>query len=464
MLNYDYNEYNKWKRLLQDFHQNRLSAEWMDSWQNEQLKSVLKNAASHSPFYKRLLGDIDIDSVSARNLHALPFTTKKDLTEQRADIISGPLKTPGIFYETTGTTGKPTPAPRRTMELVRGIASVTEALRRVMPDLIDADYKSVAIMGPSELHATGDVYGSSFMDLGFMVFKVWPFSVKVKMDRLIDILKEYQIEVMMGPWGVLEKLYRVLRSKDIDVKRELNVKYIMVIGEICTKEAERNLSNVWGAKIINFMYASQESSISAMCTEEGNLHLLPYSYIFENIEIGGSNPVPNGTVGELVLTMIQPDCLKPLIRYRTGDTCIIAENNRDRLKSPVIEMLGRISDYLSLGGRMYSPTEIEKSILSHLDHCIGYTLSIRKRNDYDLLVIELELAAGKEDEGIQKIKNYWRDLGVKCAITVNEVAYDPNSVIQSFTELTGMVSWKTARILDLRTNGNVSSRFAELKI
>ena len=54
------------------------------------------------------------------------------------------------------------------------------------------------------------------------------------------------------------------------------------------------------------------------CTEQNGLHLWEDSYIMEIINPDTLEPVPDGEVGELVLTTLDRDAM-PLIRDRTRE-------------------------------------------------------------------------------------------------------------------------------------------------
>ncbi|MCS3361918.1 phenylacetate--CoA ligase family protein, partial [Xanthomonas translucens pv. translucens] len=61
------------------------------AWREQQLRTVLKHAKDNSVFYASRLDNVDVDSITIDQLEAIPFTTKDDLREQMADIMSGTI-------------------------------------------------------------------------------------------------------------------------------------------------------------------------------------------------------------------------------------------------------------------------------------------------------------------------------------------------------------------------------------
>ncbi len=89
--------------------------------QNNRLREVIKYVADNSPFYREHLKGLtttDIEKLTIDNIHTLPFTTKEDLRNHGPSLAAAPLHKSWIYYETTGTTGKPTPCPRNEIDSI----------------------------------------------------------------------------------------------------------------------------------------------------------------------------------------------------------------------------------------------------------------------------------------------------------------------------------------------------------
>jgi phenylacetate-CoA ligase len=430
---------------LRSFYNGELSGEFFKNWQNQNLKSVLQYVKANSGFYQEKLKNIDISQITIDSLEMLPFTIKQDLRTVDTDILSQPVKTAGVYYETTGTTGKATPCCRNIFDVIRINNSIKAGVQRLLTEILPLTQKAIGIMGPSELHSTGDTIGNIFMEMGYCVFKIWPYSPVIGYQKTLEILKKYQIEVLLGTPGVIQTLYKACRKYGYDIVRDFNLKFMLLIGEMCTVEMQRNIENIWKVKAYNFLYGSQESGHAAVCCRNKHFHLLPLNYIYEVVEINGARKVPTGVVGEFVLTMIQDNSSKPLIRYRTGDVAVICEDrNCADIQSPIVDFKGRVKDILELNGNKCFAADIETVIMGNFDNCIGYQINIETRGNEDFVMIELEFAGMVDNEKVSQLKKTWpAKFGTECEITIIQE-------LDAIVNLGALVSWKAARINDLR--------------
>ena len=439
------NRFREWRDLIGRFYDNQISQEEIDIWQQDNLNKVINEASEKSTFYFQHFEGAAANLNGRVQLEELPFLSRHDISANSMEMLIRPMKSGGVYLETTGTTQNPVPCPRSSLELFFNISTVSSAVSRLLSDFNCHLEKSALIMGPSDLHATGDVLGGAFMDLDFTIFKAWPFSMTVSMDRVIGLVTTYQIEVIVATAGQLQMLCSACKSKGVDVKEDLNVKYIFLMGEILTKEAQSNISRIWCAEVFDFMYASQESGIVGTLADNGRLYVQSLSHICECVEIGGSKRLGYGELGELVVTTILPGKMKPLIRYRTGDSCVLDRRENQYLQSPTIEMKGRISDYLVLGGRKYSPVDIDSSIMGNFKYCIGYKLKIDNEKGKDKVVIDIEFYSGVEQVGIDSLISLWNSYDVDCDVNVVDEMISKNA-------FTGSAPWKSARIVDSRVD------------
>ncbi|HGE2295304.1 hypothetical protein OE424_34390 [Pseudomonas aeruginosa] len=141
------------------FERGDIAAEELNGIQLERLKHTLRYVKAGSPFYRDKLLSLSssaIDSLDWDVFRKLPFTTKNDLREAGHDIAAAPLQKSWVYYETTGTTGAATPCPRNEQD---SIFNNTPLILRY-GELFRAHGQQhiVGVMGPTELHSTGDTF------------------------------------------------------------------------------------------------------------------------------------------------------------------------------------------------------------------------------------------------------------------------------------------------------------------
>ena len=114
------------------------------------------------------------------------------------------------------------------------------------------------------------------------------------------------------------------------------------------------------------------------CKEQNGLHFWEDYYIVEIVDPETLEPVPDGEIGELVLTTLNREAM-PLLRYRTRDlTRVLGRScpcgrNHVRLD----RMRGRSDDMMVLRGVNIFPIQIEKILMQFKELANNYEILLR---------------------------------------------------------------------------------------
>lgn len=154
-----------------------MDTETLNEWQFTNLRQTIEYCRERSPFYQRHFADLG----ATAPIDSLPFTSKEDLRQHLDDVASLSLEHTWVYYETTGTTGISTPCPRTAEDSIRTGIALCEGYRNLLNTY--GENLSIAVMGPTELHSTGDTFGDVFRSLGHSSIKMWPHSPVVGFDR-----------------------------------------------------------------------------------------------------------------------------------------------------------------------------------------------------------------------------------------------------------------------------------------
>ena len=246
----------------------QIDATTLSDWQSENLKQTIAYCQERSPFYQKHLRGLAPSSP----IDALPFTTKDDLRYHIDDVASLSLDQAWVYYETTGTTGVSTPCPRTAEDSIRTGVVLCEGYRELLQT--HGEHLSIAVMGPTELHSTGDTFGDVFRSLGHSSVKMWPHSPVVGFARAAHLLQRLPITGLTCTPGMTILLARHLLAQGID-PASVGIKVILTVGELATPQLLAHIANVWNAEVHNCMYASQEASILAVCQIDGRLRTTP---------------------------------------------------------------------------------------------------------------------------------------------------------------------------------------------
>ena len=103
-------------------------------------------------------------------------------------------------------------------------------------------------------------------------------------------------------------------------------------------------------------------------------------------------PVPDGQLGELVLTTINREAM-PLLRYRTRDLTRIlpGECPCGRHHRRLARLQGRSDDMIILKGVNIFPIQIEKILLKFKELSTDYLITIETKDGNDTMTIDVEL-------------------------------------------------------------------------
>ncbi len=425
----------------------------LGSWHRLRLATVLDHVTRRSPFYRRHLAGIDLDTITPDDLTALPFTTKADLRREMYDVLCGPPSDARIFYETTGTTGASTPCPRGAKDIFSSNTSVERSWRHLFAKHFGDRMPVVGLMGPSELYAFGDVFTDVTERLGACHVKIWPESPRVGFRKALRLIDELGVEVIVCAPALCLSLAKAALHHGYRLE-DLNVSMFLVLGEICTPEFRENVSAVWPkATVYPTLYGSQEALCIATGATSGQLHLAELNYIAELVDPDTGRYLGRRGEGELTLTMLI-DGIKPLIRYRTADLVRISDAEGTGVPGPRIEVIGRAADRIELGSATLQPAELESLVLDGTRGCLGYQVVIDTDDSVTVRLDLLPEISGDPAEVHLRIAARLRErTGVAARISV-ESELDPVTNTGSF------VSWKAARILDHRREADDAMRVA----
>ncbi|MBH3367188.1 phenylacetate--CoA ligase family protein [Pseudomonas carnis] len=433
------NLHQKWLDDVDAYLEGRTTPQALQANGQQRAGEVLRYVAQRSAFYADHLHS-QVGSPSALSaLDGVPFTTKDDLRAVGRSVCSLPFDQIAVYYETTGTTGLPTPCPRAAIDVETSGAYVQKAVADLYQSTFGTTHALTAIMGPSELYAFGDTYGEVCRNLGIPYVRLWPESPRVGLVKAAQLINDLGVRSLICSPAVALALARLYVSQGID-PRTTAVGQIMVLGELCTPQMLSNIGRVWDAHCTHGLYGSQEAHAVATGCPNGNLHFSETNYLAEILPVPGMD----GDIGELCLTMLVPGA-KPLIRYRTGDLARLhpAEECGCGSRSRCLQVFGRVSDVMTLAGRQVLPALIESAVLTAAEWVSGYEVRICSASDGSDHV-EVSMVAGIGERSLAEVQEQMADhFGTSVQLQLAQ-SLDPR------TETGAYISWKHARIRDQR--------------
>jgi phenylacetate-CoA ligase len=189
-------------------------------------------------------------------------------------------------------------------------------------------------------------------------------------------------------------MYEVMQEMGIDPHRDTKLKTLVIGAEPHSEEQRRRIEEMMGVKAYNSFGMSEMCGpgVAFECQEQNGLHIWEDYYIVEIINPDTLEPVPDGEVGELVLTTINREAM-PLLRYRTRDLTRIlpGECPCGRHHVRLDRMKGRSDDMIILKGVNIFPIQIETVLMQFKELTTNYLITLETRDTNDEMIVEVEL-------------------------------------------------------------------------
>lgn len=362
----------------------------IEALQLERLQATVRHCMN-SPFYKKRFQEVGItpeDIKSLDDLRRIPFTTKQDLRDTYPfGMASVPLRECVRLHSSSGTTGTPTVILHTRKDLEEWAAQVARNLWMVG-------------LRPDDVFQNSSGYGMFTGGLGFQygAERLGMLTVPAAAGnsvRQIKFITDFGTTALHAVPSYVTRLYEVMRSMDIDPRRDTKLKVLAIGAEPHSEEQRRRIEEMMGVKAYNSFGMSEMCGpgVGFECQEQNGLHFWEDYYIVEIVNPETLEPVPDGEIGELVLTSLCREAM-PLLRYRTRDlTRVLGRScpcGRNHVR--IDRMRGRSDDMMVLRGVNIFPIQIEKILMTFSELASNYliTLTTDKENDNMLVEVELE--------------------------------------------------------------------------
>jgi phenylacetate-CoA ligase len=361
----------------------------LENLQVERLRATI-NQAVNSPYYKKLFEEKNISAENIKSIEdvlTLPFTTKEDLRlNYPFGFAAVPLQKCVRIHSSSGTTGNPTVVLHSRKDIDLWAEQVARCM--YMVGLRDTDvFQNTSGYGMFT-GGLGFQYGAE--RLGALTVPAAAGNSK----RQIKFIMDFGVTSLHIIPSYATRLAEVFQEMNIDPRTDTKLRIFCIGAEPHSEEQRTRIEQILGIKAYNCFGMSEMNGpgVAFECTEQNGLHIWEDYVIAEIIDPVTLQPVPEGEIGELVLTTLQREAM-PLIRYRTHDLtrflpgdCPCGRTHRriDRFK-------GRSDDMIVLKGVNIFPIQIEKILLGFTELGGNYLITIETVGNNDEMLIEVEL-------------------------------------------------------------------------
>ena len=367
----------------------------IEALQLERLQLTLKRCMN-SPFYKKRfeeshLKPSDINSLS--DLQKIPFTTKQDLRDNYPfGLAAVPMDEVVRLHSSSGTTGTPTVILHTQKDLDEWANAVARCL--YMVGLRRGDVFQNSSGYGMFTGGLGFQYGAE--RLGMLTVPAAAGNTK----RQIKFITDFGTTALHAIPSYASRLYEVMQEMGIDPQRDTKLRTLVIGAEPHSEEQRRKIERMLGVKAYNSFGMSEMCGpgVAFECPEQNGMHIWEDYYIVEIVDPVTLEPVPEGEVGELVLTTINREAM-PLLRYRTRDLTRIlpGECPCGRHHKRLDRMKGRSDDMMILKGVNIFPIQIETVLMQFEELGTEYLITLTNEEANDLMTVEVELKDFSDD-------------------------------------------------------------------
>lgn len=355
----------------------------------EALRDQIGNAQQNSPAWARILSGVDADAVTSRAaLAKLPVTRKSELIElQKASRPLGGLTTrpagemswvfasPGPIYE---------PGIQRRDYWRMGRALFAAGLRAG-----DVVYNTFAY----HLTPAGHMMETGAHACGCAVVPGGVGNTEQQVQAIHDI----RPNAYVGTPSFLRVLFERAGDAGLDMS---SITKAAVGGEALPP----SLRESWRSEGVSVLQSYGTADLGLIAYESPALEgmILDEGVIVEIVGPGTGDPVDEGEVGEVVVSVLNPDY--PLIRFATGDLSAVmpGQSACGRTNTRIKGWMGRADQTTKVRGMFVHPVQIGQ-VVSKFPEIAKARLVVENPDQADRMILRCELGSEAADSLNQAI-------------------------------------------------------------
>ena len=391
-----------------DEHAETMSRDELTALQDVRLRKTVAYAMEHNAYFRNSMASVGIRAAGDFNgladLRKLPFMSKEDFRkEYPLGMCCVEKKSIAEMHMSSGSTGTPVVMPYT----VNDLSQWADCMARCYT-MAGAEAGDVCQITPGfGLFNGGFGCYHGARRMGLFVIPTGAGNTA----RQIKLARDFGTRVMTG---VVSYAIRIMELLDMN-KSSLEQLKIGIFGaETFSAAMKKRIQDGLGIEAFDIYGMTETGGIGTLgmdCRDHSGIHPWEDQYIVEIVDPDTGDPLPDGTLGEVVVTSLTREAL-PVIRFRTGDLSRIVSREkcacgRTHLRLETIH--GRKDDMLIISGVNFFPKQVEQSLLKVPGVLPNYQMIIQDRNGIKRLRVNVEAEEGVT--GYMVAKQLKEDLG-----------------------------------------------------
>lgn len=365
-----------------------MAREDLEQLQLERLQSTLYRVGTHVPFYRNKFNSLKVNYESFTcldDVRRLPFTLKQDLRDNYPyGLFAVPLRDVVRVHSSSGTTGSATVVGYSKNDIKMWsniVARILCSAGVTANDVIQIAFGYGLFTGGFGLH-----YGAE--RLGASVIPISAGNTK----RQIQIMQDFKTTALVCTPSYALKIADVMMDMGIN-PAGLSLRFGLFGAEPWSEAMRKEINTRLGIQATDNYGLSEimGPGVAGECQECNGLHINEDHFLAEILDPETLEPVPDGEIGELVITTLTKEAF-PVIRYRTRDLTRFLHGDCPcgRTFRRIERVLGRSDDMLIIKGVNVFPTQVESILFDIEGMQPHYQIIVERENNVDKATVLVE--------------------------------------------------------------------------
>lgn len=346
------------------------------------LNRQLQHARDHAPAYAGMLADLDIGGITDREfLSTLPLTRKSEIGERQA--VSPPLggyaavKMDGFYnvFASPGGIFEPGGARDDYWNFARGLHAAGVRAGDLIHNTFSYHFTPAGLMVESAARAIG--------------CPVFPGGIG-QTELQVQVMARLKPRAYCGTPSFLKVILD--KAAEMNIQNE-SLELGLVGGEALPGSLRSELS-AGGVEVLQF-YGTADLGLIAYESPAREGMILEEQVIVEIVRPGTGDPVPDGEVGEVIVTTLCPEY--PLIRFATGDLSAFMSGSSPcgRTNQRIKGWMGRADQTTKVRGMFVHPSQVA-TVVSRHQEILRARLVIDRVDNKDAMTLKCEVSSRPE--------------------------------------------------------------------
>jgi phenylacetate-CoA ligase len=370
------------------------SRDEIEALQLGRLKWSLGHAFENVPHYRAAFGAAGVhpdDLKTLDDIRRFPFTQKSALRDNYPfGMFAVPREQIVRLHASSGTTGKPTVVGYTARDIDTWAGLMARSMRAcgTRPgDVVHLAYGYGLFTGGLGFHYGAEKLGCT----------VVPVSGGMT-PRQVTLIEDFGATTIGSTPSYMLSILDEYRTQGRD-PRKSPLQVGIFGGEPWTNAMRGEIEQAFDMHALDCYGLSEVigPGVAIECVEtKDGLHLWEDHFLAEIIDPETGEVLPDGQIGELVLTSLTKEAL-PIIRYRTRDLTRLLPGTARSMRR-IEKLMGRSDDMIILRGVNVFPSQIEEQLLGQAGMSPHFQIELTREGRMDMMTLWVEASAESPDE------------------------------------------------------------------